>query len=69
MPRRHEIVELQRLVQPLAVIYSQERLPILYIRQSGKIAAFASNGYECHGGLSDLLSVADIVIDCSPESQ
>ena len=31
-----------------------------------KIAAFASAGYECHGGLSDLLSVADIVIDCSP---
>ena len=31
-----------------------------------KIAAFATAGYECHGGLSDLLSVADIVIDCSP---
>ena len=31
-----------------------------------KIAAFAPAGYECHGGLSDLLAVADIVIDCSP---
>ena len=31
-----------------------------------KIAAFASAGYQCHGGLSDLLEVADIVIDCSP---
>ena len=31
-----------------------------------KIAAFGPAGYECHGGLSDLLAVADIVIDCSP---
>ena len=31
-----------------------------------KINAFAAAGYECHGGLSDLLNVADIVIDCSP---
>ena len=31
-----------------------------------KIAAFASAGYECHGGLVDLLNIADIVIDCSP---
>ncbi|NCV20301.1 MAG: hypothetical protein EBW42_16485, partial [Rhodobacterales bacterium] len=31
-----------------------------------KIAAFAPAGYTCHGGLDDLLAVADIVIDCSP---
>jgi glyceraldehyde-3-phosphate dehydrogenase (NAD(P)) len=31
-----------------------------------KIAAFAEAGYECHGGLSDLLEAADIVVDCSP---
>lgn len=31
-----------------------------------KIAAFAAAGYTCQGGLSDLLAVADIVIDCSP---
>ena len=31
-----------------------------------KIQAFADAGYTCHGGLSDLLSIADIVIDCSP---
>ena len=31
-----------------------------------KIAAFAQGGYECHGGLSDLLSIADVVVDCSP---
>ena len=31
-----------------------------------KISAFAESGYECHGGLSDLLSIADIVVDCSP---
>ena len=31
-----------------------------------KIAAFAPAGYDCKGGLSDLLSVADIVVDCSP---
>ena len=27
-----------------------------------KIAAFASAGYQCHGGLSDLLEVADIAV-------
>ena len=27
-----------------------------------KINAFAAAGYDCHGGLSDLLNVADIVI-------
>ena len=31
-----------------------------------KIAAFGPAGYDCKGGLSDLLSVADIVVDCSP---
>ena len=31
-----------------------------------RIAAFATAGYQCHGGLSDLLQIADIVIDCSP---
>lgn len=31
-----------------------------------KISAFAEAGYECHGGLSDLLAAADIVVDCSP---
>jgi len=31
-----------------------------------RIEAFGKAGYECHGGLSDLLSVADIVVDCSP---
>ena len=33
---------------------------------SEKIAAFGEAGYECRGGLSDLLAAADIVIDCSP---
>tara|TARA_B100000131_G_scaffold108785_1_gene105664 strand:- start:62 stop:1144 length:1083 start_codon:yes stop_codon:yes gene_type:complete len=31
-----------------------------------RIAAFGQAGYECHGGLSDMLSVCDVVIDCSP---
>ncbi|MGB1678857.1 MAG: type II glyceraldehyde-3-phosphate dehydrogenase [Poseidonia sp.] len=31
-----------------------------------RIAAFAEGGYTCHGGLSDLLAVADIVVDCAP---
>lgn len=31
-----------------------------------KIAAFAQAGYQCHGGLTDLLAVADVVVDCSP---
>ena len=31
-----------------------------------RIARFADNGYLCHGGLSDLLERADIVVDCSP---
>ena len=31
-----------------------------------RIAAFADAGYTCHGGLSDLLAIADVVVDCSP---
>ena len=31
-----------------------------------RIAAFGEGGYTCHGGLSDLLAVADIVVDCAP---
>ncbi len=31
-----------------------------------RIAAFTGAGYECHGGLTDLLAIADIVVDCSP---
>jgi len=31
-----------------------------------RIEAFAGSGYECHGGLSDLLEICDIVVDCSP---
>ena len=31
-----------------------------------RIAAFAESGYDCKGGLKDLLSVCDVVIDCSP---
>ena len=31
-----------------------------------KIDAFAEAGYECKGGLTDLLSICDIIIDCSP---
>ena len=30
-----------------------------------KIDAFASGGYDCKGGLSDLLAIADVVVDCS----
>jgi len=32
----------------------------------GRIAAFAEQGYDCRGGLSALLAVADIVVDCAP---
>ena len=31
-----------------------------------RISAFAAGGYECKGGLSDLLEIADVVVDCSP---
>ena len=31
-----------------------------------RIAAFAKSGYDCHGGISDLLSLCDVVVDCSP---
>ena len=31
-----------------------------------RIASFSSGGYECHGGISDLLASADVVIDCAP---
>ncbi|MEC7706725.1 MAG: type II glyceraldehyde-3-phosphate dehydrogenase [Candidatus Thermoplasmatota archaeon] len=33
---------------------------------SDRIAAFAEGGYECQGGLSDLLASADVVVDCAP---
>ncbi len=32
------------------------------------IAGFAAGGYDCAGGLSDLLAIADVVVDCSPGS-
>lgn len=31
-----------------------------------RIDAFAQSGYKCHGGLSDLLAICDVVVDCSP---
>ena len=31
-----------------------------------RISAFEETRIECHGGLSDLLSIADVVVDCSP---
>jgi glyceraldehyde-3-phosphate dehydrogenase (NAD(P)) len=31
-----------------------------------RIASFAEAGYDCAGGISDLLAIADIVVDCSP---
>lgn len=34
--------------------------------EADRIARFAEQGYDCQGGLSDLLSIADIVVDCSP---
>ena len=33
---------------------------------SDRIAAFAEGGYDCKGGLSDLLAAADVVVDCAP---
>ena len=33
---------------------------------ANRIARFAEQGYECHGGLADLLAIADVVVDCSP---
>ena len=31
-----------------------------------RIESFAERGFSCEGGISDLLEVADVVIDCSP---
>ena len=31
-----------------------------------RISSFAESGYKCHGGLSDLLAIADVVVDCAP---
>jgi len=31
-----------------------------------RVAAFSEGGYECAGGLSELLAAADVVVDCSP---
>ena len=30
------------------------------------VSRFAEQGYVCSGGLSDLLSIADVVVDCAP---
>ena len=30
------------------------------------INSFSEHGYVCHGGISELLGIADIVVDCSP---
>jgi glyceraldehyde-3-phosphate dehydrogenase (NAD(P)) len=34
--------------------------------ENDRIAAFSEGGYVCAGGLSDLLELADVVVDCSP---
>ena len=31
-----------------------------------RISLFEKKGYSCSGGLSDLLSIADVVVDCAP---
>ena len=31
-----------------------------------RIALFEEHGYQCMGGISDLLGVSDVVVDCSP---
>ena len=31
-----------------------------------RVAAFSEGGYECAGGLSELLATVDVVVDCSP---
>ncbi|MDP6985921.1 MAG: type II glyceraldehyde-3-phosphate dehydrogenase [Candidatus Thalassarchaeaceae archaeon] len=30
------------------------------------ISSFENSGYDCRGGISDLLGIADIVVDCAP---
>ena len=34
--------------------------------EPGHITAFSAGGYDCAGGLSDLLGAVDVVVDCSP---
>jgi glyceraldehyde-3-phosphate dehydrogenase (NAD(P)) len=34
--------------------------------ETKRISAFSESRFECRGGLSNLLSIADVVIDCSP---
>jgi len=31
-----------------------------------KIDSFSNEGYECIGGISDLLSVSEVIVDCAP---
>ncbi len=41
--------------------------PLYYTSDdAGRVAAFSEGGYECAGGLSELLAAADVVVDCSP---
>ena len=34
--------------------------------ETKRISSFSESHFECCGGLSNLLSIADVVIDCSP---
>ena len=34
--------------------------------EPGHITAFSAGGYDCAGGLSELLGAVDVVVDCSP---
>ena len=34
--------------------------------EAKRISAFSESNFECRGGLSNLLSIADVVVDCSP---
>ena len=34
--------------------------------ETKRISAFSESHFECFGGISNLLSIADVVIDCSP---
>ena len=39
---------------------------MLGLDEEEKINLFSEQGYICHGGITKLLELADIVVDCSP---
>ena len=60
-------LELPRLVQLGCELAIKKGFPLYCtFDDRRRISLFEKKGYSCSGGLSDLLSIADVVVDCAP---